>query len=39
MLFYLGAFRLNQPSKTLSDMSLEGANYAQGFPKLFFEVE
>jgi hypothetical protein len=23
----------------LGDMSLEGANYAQDFPELFFEIE
>ncbi len=35
----LGNFCVNQLGRTLSDMSLEGANYVQGFPKVFFEVE
>jgi hypothetical protein len=37
--FDLGAFCVDQPSRTLSDMSFEGANYAQYYPQLFFEVE
>jgi hypothetical protein len=37
--FYLKAFRVNQPSNMLGNMSLEGANYVQDFPKLFFEIE
>lgn len=35
----LGTFHVNQLGRTLSDMSLEGVNYVQNFPKLFFEVE
>jgi hypothetical protein len=34
-----GTFHVNQPNKTLGDMSLEGANYVQDFPELFFEIE
>jgi len=32
-------FCVNQPSRTLREMSLEGANYVQNFPKLFSKIE
>ncbi len=35
----LRAFNVNQPSKTLGEMSLEGANYVQDFLELLFEIE
>jgi hypothetical protein len=35
----LGAFHVNQPSRTLGEMSLEGTNYVQDFPKLLSEIE
>jgi hypothetical protein len=35
----LGTFPINQLGRTSSNMSLDGANYVQDYPKLFFEVE
>jgi hypothetical protein len=35
----LGAFHVNQPTRTMRNMSLEGVNYVQDFLELFFEVE
>ncbi len=35
----LGTFFVNKPSCMLGNMSLEGANYVQDFPELFFEIE
>jgi hypothetical protein len=35
----LRTFRVNQPGRMLEDMSLEGANYVQDFPELFFKIE
>jgi len=35
----LRAFHVNRPSRTLGEMSLEGANYVQDFPKLFLKIE
>ncbi len=32
-------FNVDQPSKTLNDMSLEGVNYVQDFLELFFKIE
>ncbi len=32
-------FNVDQPRKTLNDMSLEGVNYVQGFLELFFKIE
>jgi hypothetical protein len=35
----LKTFHVNQLGRTLGDMSLEGANYVQDFPKLFCKIE
>jgi hypothetical protein len=35
----LRTFHVNQLGRTLGDMSLEGANYVQDFPKLFYKIE
>jgi uncharacterized protein with beta-barrel porin domain len=37
--YNLGAFHVNQHSRTLREISLEGANNVQNFPKLFPEIE
>jgi hypothetical protein len=37
--YNLGAFCLNKPGRTLGNMLLEGANYIQDSPKLFFKIE
>ncbi len=37
--YTLGAFHVNQPSRMLEDMSLEGAIYVQDFLELLFEIE
>lgn len=34
-----GGFHVNQPSRTMRDMSLEGVNYVQDFLELFFEIK
>jgi len=35
----IGAFCVNKLGCMLGDMSLEGVNYVQDFPELFFEIE
>jgi hypothetical protein len=37
--YNLGAFCVDQPGQTLSDMSFKGVIYAQYYLQLFFEVE
>jgi hypothetical protein len=32
-------FSVDQPSKTLNDMSLEGVNYVQDFLEFFLKIE
>jgi len=35
----LRTFHVNQPSRTLGDLSLKGANYVQDFLELFCKIE
>jgi len=35
----LGTFCVNKLGSMFGDMSLEGANYVQDLPELFFEIE